>query len=282
MSSSEDKETSQEASGDQPSIPAPTVTHKCSRPGCENNASMACPTCIKLGLPPSRFCGQECFKSYWGVHKVLHKPAVDPSTMPAEFQYYEFSGKLRPYQKTAMSVVPPHIVRPDYADHPNGIPISENADRRSNTTIKVYTKSEIDRVRAVCLLGREIIDIAGAAVKVGITTDEIDKIVHQATIERDAYPSPLNYHQFPKSVCTSVNEVICHGIPDLRPLQDGDIVNIDVSVYKDGYHADLNETFFVGNVDKDSVRLVECAYNALAAAIDGCKPGALYRYRSCS
>jgi methionyl aminopeptidase len=113
---------------------------------------------------------------------------------------------------------------------------------------------------------------------VGITCDELDEIVHNATIERNAYPSPLNYNRFPKSVCTSVNEIICHGIPDYRPLQDGDIVNIDVSVYYQGYHADLNETFFVGTVDADSRRVVECAYNSLAAAIALVKPGTMYRY----
>jgi len=123
-----------------------------------------------------------------------------------------------------------------------------------------------------------VLDIAGQAVRVGITCDEIDRIVHVATIERNAYPSPLNYHQFPKSVCTSVNEVICHGIPDMRELRDGDIVNIDISIYKDGFHADLNEKFFVGNVDQSSLELVECAYKALAAAVDICKPGTLYRF----
>jgi len=101
--------------------------------------------------------------------------------------------------------------------------------------------------------------------------------VHEATVERDAYPSPLNYHRFPKSVCTSVNEVICHGIPDLRELQDGDIVNIDVSVYKNGYHADLNETFLVGKVDEASLKLVKCAYESLAAAVALVRPGSLYR-----
>jgi methionyl aminopeptidase len=255
-----------------------TMTHVCTRPGCEKEANLACPTCLKLGLPPSRFCGQDCFKEYWSIHKSLHKSPVDPSIMPAEFKSFQFSGTLRPYQKTPMRSVPPHIAKPDYANHIQGIPISENNDKRTNTSIKIYNHEEIDRMRAVCRIGREVLDIAGAAVRVGITTDEIDRIVHEATIERDAYPSPLNYHNFPKSVCTSLNEVICHGIPDLRPLQDGDIVNIDVSVYKDGLHADLNETFFVGTVDESSKNLVECAYKALAAAVAICKPGTLYRY----
>ena len=94
----------------------------------------------------------------------------------------------------------------------------------------------------------------------------------------DVYPSPLNYAGFPKSVCVSPNEVICHGIPDKRPFDDGDIVNLDVTIYtKEGYHSDLNETFLVGNVDEDSRRLVECAYECLRAAIAHCRPGVLYR-----
>jgi methionyl aminopeptidase len=92
--------------------------------------------------------------------------------------------------------------------------------------------------------------------------------VHAACIQRNGYPSPLNYNGFPKSICTSVNEVICHGIPDTRELQDGDIVNLDVSVYVDGYHSDLNETFLVGNVDADAIRVVETSYNCLAAAAE--------------
>jgi methionyl aminopeptidase len=101
--------------------------------------------------------------------------------------------------------------------------------------------------------------------------------VHDETVKRNAYPSPLNYYEFPKSVCTSVNEVICHGIPDYTELKSGDIVNLDVSVFFNGYHGDLNETFFVGEVDADGRRLVKCAYETLAAAIDMVRPGTLYR-----
>jgi methionyl aminopeptidase len=92
---------------------------------------------------------------------------------------------------------------------------------------------------------------------VGVTTEEIDKLVHEYIIDNEAYPSPLNYYGFPRSCCTSVNEVICHGIPDTRPLQDGDIVNLDVTAYENGFHADLNETYLVGNVSDSSRFLVE-------------------------
>jgi methionyl aminopeptidase len=116
-------------------------------------------------------------------------------------------------------------------------------------------------------MGRQVLDVAGKALRVGVTTDEIDRIVHDACMERDVYPSPLNYYNFPKSVCTSVNEVICHGIPDYREIQDGDIVNLDVTVYNQGgYHGDLNETFCVGNVDTDGRRLVQTAFECLQEA----------------
>jgi methionyl aminopeptidase len=261
------------------------TNHVCTTPGCGKPARMACPTCLKLGIPPSRFCDQDCFKNYWNEHKKLHTVVkksreavkVDPSSMPKEFTGFQFTGSLRPFQKTPKRTVPDHIMKPDYAIHPMGFPLSEQEDRRSNTTIKVYSAAEIAGIREACRIGREVLDIAGRAVRVGITCDELDRIVHDETIARNAYPSPLNYHRFPKSVCTSVNEVICHGIPDMRELQDGDIVNIDISVYKDGYHADLNETFFVGNVNEDSVRLVKCAYESLAAAVAICRPGTLYK-----
>ena len=96
------------------------------------------------------------------------------------------------------------------------------------------------------VLSRKVLDFAGLLVKAGVTTDYIDEQVHKFIIDSKAYPSPLNYYNFPKSICTSVNEVICHGIPDDRPLEEGDIVNIDISIYKKGFHLDLNETFYVG------------------------------------
>ena len=249
----------------------------CTTPGCGKVALMACPTCNKLGLPPAPFCGQECFKGYWSTHKMCHKVPVDPLTIPTNFRYFQFTGPLRPAQQSPRRPVPPDIPLTDYANHPGGVSESEQKDRRANTSIKVYNEEELAGIRKACVIGREVLDAAGAAVAVGVTTDELDRIVHEETIKRKAYPSPLNYYKFPKSVCTSVNEVICHGIPDYRPLEEGDIVNLDISVYHEGYHADLNETFFVGKQDEDSLRLVECAYNALAAGIAHCRPGALYR-----
>ncbi|XP_043850316.1 methionine aminopeptidase 1D, mitochondrial isoform X5 [Dromiciops gliroides] len=107
-----------------------------------------------------------------------------------------------------------------------------------------------------------------------MTTEEIDSLVHQEIIRHNAYPSPLGYGGFPKSVCTSVNNVLCHGIPDSRPLQDGDIINIDVTVYYNGYHGDTSETFLVGNVDKYGKKLVEVARRCRDEAIAACRAGA--------
>jgi methionyl aminopeptidase len=101
-------------------------------------------------------------------------------------------------------------------------------------------------MRASCKLAALVLEHAGSLVKPGVTTDEIDRAVHKMIIDNNAYPSPLNYGGFPKSVCTSVNECVCHGIPDCRPLEDGDIVNIDVTVYLDGYHGDTSRMFAVG------------------------------------
>ncbi|TFY81016.1 hypothetical protein EWM64_g2995 [Hericium alpestre] len=126
-------------------------------------------------------------------------------------------------------------------------------------------------------LAREVLDLAASHVRPGVTTDEIDAVVHQACIDRNAYPSPLNYRHFPKSVCTSVNEAICHGIPDQLKLVEGDIINIDVTLFYDGFHGDLNETYAVGNIDDDSKRVIRTARQCLDEAIKLCKPGALFR-----
>ncbi len=185
---------------------------------------------------------------------------------------------MRPfYPLTPRREVPDTIKKPDYAL--NGTPNSELLEARSNK-IDPFNEQELKKYRTVCKLGREVLDAAAAAVKPGVTTDEIDEIVHRETIKRKAYPSPLNYYNFPKSVCTSVNEIICHGIPDKRPLQDGDIVNLDISLYKDGYHTDLNETYYVGDkakTNKELVNLVETTRECLQLAIDSVKPGVPFR-----
>ncbi|KXT03821.1 hypothetical protein AC578_8952 [Pseudocercospora eumusae] len=266
---------------------------KCEGADCENDAgTLQCPTCQKLGKN-SYFCGQDCFKRNWAEHKKLHKaqnsmlskvlppkvlslPDADGHFNP--FPTYPFTGPLRPvYPLSPKRTLPDRIPRPDYAG--NGIPKSEQVFVGRNK-IKILTKKEQDGMRKVCRLAREVLDIAARAAKPGVTTDEIDRIVHEACIERDSYPSPLNYCHFPKSVCTSPNEVICHGIPDHRPLKDGDILNIDVTLYHNGFHGDLNETYYIGDSaaqNPDNVRVTEASRDSLDEAIKLVKPGALFR-----
>lgn len=254
----------------------------CAGADCANEAgSLKCPLCMKNGVDVT-FCSQACFKRNWSLHKQTHPnpkaDSADGSYDPFPAQVY--AGTLRAqYPLSPMRKVKESIVLPDYAK--TGQPLSEIRDVRGvSTQIQALDAETIEKMRHVNALGREVLDLAGAAVKPGVTTDEIDAIVHQACMDRDAYPSPLNYYNFPKSVCTSVNEIICHGIPDKYKLKDGDIINIDVSLYKDGVHSDLNETYYVGDkakCDPDTVRLVETTRECLDLAIAAVKPGALVR-----
>ncbi|XP_046615438.1 methionine aminopeptidase 1 [Neodiprion virginianus] len=253
----------------------------CETPGCKAVASLQCPTCLKIGIQGSYFCSQDCFKGSWKTHKVIHQLAKGENDSKSSGEYnpwpsYHFTGKLRPYRRESRREVPERIGRPDYATHPTGVPLSEQAVR-SSAQIKVLDDEEIEGMRVACKLGREVLDEAARVCDVGVTTAEIDRIVHEACIERDCYPSPMNYYEFPASCCTSVNEVICHGIPDKRPLEDGDICNVDVTVYHNGFHGDLNETFLVGNVKPEIKKLVEVTYECLSKAIDIVKPGEKYR-----
>ncbi|XP_058806407.1 methionine aminopeptidase 1 isoform X2 [Phymastichus coffea] len=258
----------------------PQTPPACETPGCTAPANLQCPTCLKIGIKGSYFCTQDCFKSSWKAHKILHQLAKGTNQIDSEeynpWPYYQFSGKLRPALREVVRKLPNTIARPDYAVHPTGVPLSEQAVRGS-AQIKVLDDEEIEGMRVACKLGREVLDEAAKACDVGVTTAEIDKIVHEACIERDCYPSPLNYYQFPASCCTSVNEVICHGIPDKRPLEDGDICNVDVTVYHNGFHGDLNETFLVGNVKPEIKKLVEVTYECLCKAINIVRPGEKYR-----
>lgn len=138
---------------------------------------------------------------------------------------------------------------------------------------QIRSAAEIEAMRRSGTAAAEVLLIAGEQVAPGVTTDAIDEIVHAEVLARGAYPSPLGYRSFPKSVCTSVNEVICHGIPDSRPLVAGDIVNIDVTLYREGVHGDTSAMFCVGDVDAASRRLVSGTLRALQAAIEVVGPG---------
>jgi methionyl aminopeptidase len=137
----------------------------------------------------------------------------------------------------------------------------------------VRSATEIEAMRRAGAAAAEVLIIAGDHVAPGVKTDSIDELVHAEVLDRGAYPSPLGYRSFPKSVCTSVNEVICHGIPDSRPLAAGDIVNIDVTVYLDGVHGDTSAMFCVGEPDAGSLRLVRETRRSLDAAIAVVAPG---------
>jgi len=246
----------------------------CSKSLSPEGKQQKCPTCLKLSLPDSFFCSQECFKASWPIHKLIHIQPKKEVELPPKFEGFAFTGPLRPAIVSPYREVPEHIPKPAYAK--TGRDEGEKKARASSV-ITANSAKEIEIMRSVSKLGREVLDLAAKAVKVGVTTDEIDRIVHEACIERNCYPSPLNYYKFPKSCCTSVNEIICHGIPDSRPLENGDIVNIDVSVFKDGMHSDLNETYFVGDVSSDSIHLVNATKDCLDKAIQSVKPGMLYR-----
>ena len=138
---------------------------------------------------------------------------------------------------------------------------------------RIKSPDVIERMRRAGSVAAEILRLAGEAVRPGITTDEIDAYVHDLYVERGAYPSPLNYHGYPKSLCTSVNEVICHGIPDSRVLVNGDIVNLDVTAYIEGVHGDTNATFYVGDVDPVSRRLTEVTEECMWHGIEAVVPG---------
>jgi methionyl aminopeptidase len=177
--------------------------------------------------------------------------------------------QIRPGMLSPMRSVPDHIIRPDYAI--SGRPQSP----RQRTVVK--NADQIERMRSACREARKVLETAKAAVRPGITTDEIDAITHQAYIDLGGYPSTLNYHGYPKSLCTSVNEVICHGIPDSRPLEEGDIVNLDITIYINGMHGDLSETVLVGEVDEQSRNLVQATHESMMRGIEAVRPGGMIR-----
>jgi methionyl aminopeptidase len=175
------------------------------------------------------------------------------------------TDRVRPGRVSPMRPVPAHIPRPPYAE--SGQPVRRSED-------PVQPPDVIERMRVAGRAAAEVLAETAAAIRPGVTTDELDAVCHQACIDRGGYPSPLNYSGFPKSLCTSVNEVICHGIPDDRALLDGDIVNLDVTIFLDGVHGDTNATFAVGEVDDESRRLIDVTRECLERAIATVRPGA--------
>jgi methionyl aminopeptidase len=195
---------------------------------------------------------------------------------------FVYAGSLRPHDVSPMRIIDPSTVLslPDYAI--DGVPKKKrdtSGSTSAHSNIELKSTEDIVKMRAAGRVAREVLDIAGRCVKSGVTTSDIDDVVHAACIERKAYPSPLNYRNFPKSCCTSVNEVICHGIPDSRPLVDGDVINIDVTVYLDGYHGDCSEMFVVGGrdaLDDNGIGLLQATYDCWVEAMELVRPGTNY------
>ena len=131
--------------------------------------------------------------------------------------------------------------------------------------IDIKSPREIDLMRTVCRLAAETLVLVGEKIRVGMTTDDINRIVHEDTLRQGARPAPLNYHGFPKSVCTCVNDVVCHGIPDETVLKNGDIVNVDVTHVYEGFHGDTSATFYIGTPSPQARHVVEVARRALDA-----------------
>ena len=194
-------------------------------------------------------------------YKRCHQQSDEAgTTQPAPRRQLVRPGKVSPLRS-----VPEHIVRPDYAL--TGRPGDAGA------TSEINTPEQIARMRGAAQAAAQVLELIGKAARPGVTTDELDRIAHEAAIERNAYPSTLNYHGYPKSLCTSVNEVICHGIPDSRPLEDGDIVNLDVTLYLDGMHGDCSATFLIGQVDEKAKKLVQVTRECMMRGIEAVKPG---------
>lgn len=205
------------------------------------------------------WCGSG--KKYKKCHPGQEPPAelAGGSAMASKTATAVKKGRVSPTR-----TLPPHIIRPEYA-------VGTGAARppRDRGCVK-STPDEITRMRNAGHMARIVLDAALAAVRPGITTDEIDAIAHAKCIELGVYPSPLNYYgypRFPKSICTSVNEVVCHGIPDDRALVEGDIINCDITVFHQGMNGDCSETVFVGKPDPQSKKLVQTTYECMMAGI---------------
>ena len=174
-------------------------------------------------------------------------------------------GKLTPGKPTPIRTVPDSIERPEYVWKDT---VAENIGEPF-----VQTPEVIEKMREASRIAANALEAAGAAVAPGVTTDEIDRIAHEYMLDHGAYPSTLGYRCFEKSCCTSLNEIVCHGIPDTTVIQEGDICNIDVTAYKNGVHGDTNATFLAGEVAEEHKLLVERTHEAMMRGIRAAKPG---------
>ncbi|HEX5404860.1 MAG TPA: type I methionyl aminopeptidase [Pseudonocardiaceae bacterium] len=171
---------------------------------------------------------------------------------------------LQPGKLSPRRMVPASIARPEYVD---------KSTPERDTSDGVRTPEVIEAMRVASRLAAQALEIGGKAVQPGVTTDEVDAVVHEFLCDHGAYPSTLGYRNFPKSCCTSLNEVICHGIPDSTVIEEGDICNIDVTAFIYGVHGDTNATFLAGEVSEEARLLVERTHEATMRAIKAVRPG---------
>lgn len=171
---------------------------------------------------------------------------------------------MTPYPQSPRRSVPASIPHPHYVDRPA-------PDRYDGPDVQ--SAATIEAMRESSRIASDALYEAARAIAPGVTTDHLDAIAHEYMLDHGAYPSALGYRHFPKAICTSVNEIICHGIPDSRPLEDGDLVKIDVTAFKNGVHGDNCATFGVGEIDEDSRLLMERTKEAMLRGIRAVKPG---------
>jgi len=176
----------------------------------------------------------------------------------------DINGHLTPGRVSPRRSVPRGIPQPEY--------VGKTSPKKFSGS-DVYSPARVELIRESGRIAAGAVEAVGAAIRPGITTDELDGIAHDFMVAHDAYPSTLGYRGFPKSSCTSLNEVICHGIPDDTVLVDGDIINIDVTAFKNGMHGDLNKTFLVGDVRPEVAQLVERTAESLARGMKAVASG---------
>ncbi|KAJ3337439.1 Methionine aminopeptidase 1D, mitochondrial [Gonapodya sp. JEL0774] len=208
------------------------------------------------------------FSTAGGLKQADHRQTKGTRPNPRFGAYSLVLPPTSPVKHAPALDIPIHVPRPEYAYHPKGI-------AKLPDGVQIKTSREIEAMRRAAKIAAEALRIAGRACVPGATTASIDAAAHDFIISQNAYPSPLRYYGFPRSVCTSVNNIMVHGIPDdTRPLENGDIVTVDVTVFVDGFHGDTAETFLVGDgVDEPGKKLVDVARLCRDAGIGVCAPG---------
>ena len=174
------------------------------------------------------------------------------------------NGKLTPGIIAPMRPVPAHIARPEYVGRPGPSP-HQGGDR--------YTPQQVSSIRKASKLAAQALELVLSSAKPGMTTDQLDQIGHEFLVSNGAYPSTLGYRGFPKSLCTSLNEVICHGIPDDTVLEEGDLLNVDITAFIDGVHGDNNGTVLIGDGPQEIKDLIERTREAMLRGIRAALPG---------